>query len=246
MTRHRSRRKSWTMRALVGSLAAAIHVVLLSAMLAQFRNQNIPQTDPPIFLSLEAGSSHGASAAVSALPSKALTHESISKPSSTPAPPEITLPPTLAPEPVLLPISPVSLNQAPPDLGSSSALGGGEDCAMLEHLQLRLRSDVNALSALHRVPGSARSVANAVQLWDGDWASAASLGGPDVFEPIRDAVVQTVRAAPEGCQTQQVHGPRLIAVPDGAGSIIVSLGSGTWAWKDLTDGKAETESKPPN
>ena len=117
---------------------------------------------------------------------------------------------------------------------------------MLQALQLRLRGDADALQALRSIPRSARSVANAVQLWDGDWASAGPLGGEGVLRPIRGAVVQTVQAASQACQMQQVRGPRLIAAPDGAGSIIVSLGSGVWAWRDLVETKTASESGSPN
>ncbi len=118
--------------------------------------------------------------------------------------------------------------------GSSlQALSGTNDCGMVGRLQARLQGDANALNALRTVPGAGRSVANAIQFWAGAWTPAAPLGGDKVIAPIQAAVIQTIQAAPRTCQEQQVRGPRLIAVSDGSGTTIVSLGSGVWAWKEL-------------
>ena len=238
---------SWTGRALLAALMAALHLVLLGAILAAPGRQPGLRPDAPIFLSLERGVRNARSPAASALPPRAVSQEPFLKPLSVPVPADIALPAPIAEAaPISRAANPQSLVQAASGEGPAPASAGGAvDCGMLQALQLRLRGDADALKALSSIPHLARSVANAVQLWDGDWASAGPLGGEGVLGPIRSAVVQTVRAASEACQMQQVRGPRLIAAPDGAGSIIVSVGSGVWAWKDLVVNKTAAEAKPP-
>jgi hypothetical protein len=176
-------------------------------------------------------------------------------PSSQPAPPsdpppEPSLPPDLAPPkpmsalealaalpPVDFTAQPVQL--APRTLAPQTPTSGpvlsatSAHCDLTGAIQAALESDPKKRDQLALIPPQARSVANAVQLWDGAWVDPDSLGGPAVAEPIRAAIVDVIRQAPPACHDQTLMGPRLFAIADPRGTIIVALGSGQWKWSDL-------------
>ena len=97
------------------------------------------------------------------------------------------------------------------------------------------RTDCNAIRECARPcsasPVAERSVANAVQLWNGRWIEDP--GGADRLAAVRAATVQAILAAPPGCRQAGVAGPRLILFDDGPETVVLSLGSGTWRWTDL-------------
>jgi hypothetical protein len=110
------------------------------------------------------------------------------------------------------------------------------DCQVVADLEGRLALDPRVPPALARVPASARSVANALMVWDGRWASAGSLGGEAALAPLRDAIQAGIRLSPGRCLTEPVSGPRLIALPEGSGRVMLAIGSGAWRWAALLDG----------
>lgn len=112
------------------------------------------------------------------------------------------------------------------------------DCHIVAELEGDLQRDSSVRQALARVPVRARSVANAIMLWDGQWAAAEALGGEQAVGPIRNAIVSGIRRAPASCQVEQVSGPRLIAIRDAQGTTLLAVGSGVWRWSALA-GEAE-------
>lgn len=100
-------------------------------------------------------------------------------------------------------------------------------------MQSQLQSSPQVLAALRRIPRSAKSVANAIQLWNGDWVVPHAPDGPAIMLPIEQTIVQAVAASPPQCSGAQVQGPRFIVVQDGSDATIISLGSGVWLWSTL-------------
>lgn len=124
---------------------------------------------------------------------------------------------------------------AAPSFESASALSatGSGDCVIADQIRASLLESPMTQVALAAIPPESRTVANAIMLWDGRWTSLpgrTSVDGPTL---LREIIVASIRAAPAGCQVAPNRGPRLIIVPDGAGSVVLAFGSGTWQWSEL-------------
>jgi len=173
---------------------------------------------------------------------------------STAAPPTAKTPPAApspqppqpAPDPTALAtdMPPLDLTAEPVQVTPSPAqapTGGplattpisASTCDLTQAMQAALQNDPAVRDELALIPRQARSVANAIQLWDGAWVDAGALGGPAIVDPLRAAIVAVVSQAPAGCHDQAVLGPRLFAIVDPRGTIVVALGSGLWKWSDL-------------
>ena len=130
---------------------------------------------------------------------------------------------------------------APPTVPSravralAAAQAGGKPCQILDVLHAMLQTSDEVRAALPRIPPRARSVANAVMLWDRRWMAADGLGGPQAVGPIQSTVLWGIRAAPASCQMEVVRGPRLIAIGDARDTVVLAFGSGEWRWGDLLD-----------
>ena len=115
---------------------------------------------------------------------------------------------------------------------ATSALG--EACHLSEWLRLALQEDPQVQAALVAVPRPARSIANALMLWDGDWVEPRMQNGQSVAT-IRAALMAGIRAAPQACQDEAVRGPELLTLTEGASVTILAVGSGAWRWADLLE-----------
>ena len=164
---------------------------------------------------------------------------------AAPAQPPATAPPPVSPESTTPPPPPqpaAASNPAPdagPEAMAAVAAGAGQGCDMVQWVQDRLQRDPGVRAALQRIPVAERSVANAVQLWNGRWIEDP--GGADRLAPVRAATVQAILASPPGCRQADVAGPRLILFDDGPETVILSLGSGNWRWTDLVVTAAMTD-----
>lgn len=118
----------------------------------------------------------------------------------------------------------------------TGAVQTGTGCDLSGAVQTRLRSSPEVTAALQRMPRNARSVADAVMLWDGHWIDAADVGGSGALDPIRTAVAAAVRAAPASCRDALVAGPRLLIVAGATGNQVLAFGSGQWTWSQLLGG----------
>jgi hypothetical protein len=153
------------------------------------------------------------------------------KPNAAPPPFADALPPvdpTLEPEP----IGDGAVARVASSVASAAVSADGDRCALGAWLQAALQSDPTVQTALSAVPRSARSVANALMVWNGQWPQPA----PDAAKGaavIRALIVAGVRSAPESCQMQPVVGPVLITVGDPADATVLAFGSGEWRWRDL-------------
>lgn len=120
-----------------------------------------------------------------------------------------------------------------PDIEIAPALAAGTPCAVGDSIQIALRDSPSVVRALELVPVDARSIADAVMLWDGRWTDAARVGGEAALGPIRAIVEASIGAAPEACRRAAVAGPRLVYVAVGRRTMILAFGSGQWAWNQL-------------
>jgi hypothetical protein len=80
------------------------------------------------------------------------------------------------------------------------------------------------------IPASGRSVANAVMLWDGQWAEGTQSGGLAVLRAL--LVKAVVSSRPECLQTQN-QGPVLFLIPDNQTTVVLAIGSGQWRWAEV-------------
>lgn len=106
-------------------------------------------------------------------------------------------------------------------------------CAPLDTLQAALAADSAARSAIAAVPLSARSVAEAIVVWNVGWSEVA--GTPTApLAIVRDVVTRTLATMPAHCLAEPVVGPRLILIDNGTQTSVLAFGSGTWRWSDLS------------
>jgi len=82
------------------------------------------------------------------------------------------------------------------------------------------------------LPAGEKSVANAVQMWDGAWATETTSGGMAL---LRGLLTREVDAAPADCRSQVNTGPVFFLVPDGEAMVVVAVGSGQWTWGQLVE-----------
>ncbi|MDH4386803.1 MAG: hypothetical protein QE280_15345 [Caulobacter sp.] len=112
------------------------------------------------------------------------------------------------------------------------ALAVGKTCQLSQWIQQTLQTDPAVFGALTAIPLESRSVAGAIMLWDGEWVEHERVS-PAGLETIREAIISGVRSAPAGCTDATIEGPLFIAVQDGLGVTLVTIGSGQWRWADM-------------
>ena len=115
---------------------------------------------------------------------------------------------------------------------AAAAAASGQACQLTSWLQTALQNDPQVQTALSLIPRPAKSVANAVMIWDGGWVDAprgASVG----VGAVRMALLSGIRSAPAACQTQTIRGPELMTLANGADTTVLAVGAGQWRWIDL-------------
>lgn len=217
-------------RAIAVGLSLLTHLILLLALLPHATK---PQIEPGV-MSASLISGEGAESTPPA--------EETAKPPSERLPDEVAVKPDIEP----LPLADAALQ---PDLTAEPAAIGdavgaqvasaaavvatdGDRCALGAWLQAALQDDPAALSALASVPRSARSVANALMLWNGTWPPPPANAGPGLAQ-LRAVIVAGISAAPASCQNEPINGPILISVGEQADGTVLAVGSGQWRWRDL-------------
>ncbi len=119
-------------------------------------------------------------------------------------------------------------------VSAAATNASGETCQMTAWLQQALQADPQVQAAMLRIPRPARSVANALMLWDGDWVEPPMQTSQSVAA-LRAALVAGIRAAPVACQFETIRGPELISLTEGPGATILAVGSGEWRWAQLLE-----------
>ena len=121
------------------------------------------------------------------------------------------------------------------DIEQEPALGEviGSQCDLTGSIQAALVAENATAPLLETLPIASRSVANAIMVWDGKWASESADGYREI-DRIRRVVLSRIATAPIACRNALIIGPRLIFVPDGSKAAVLAFGSGNWAWSQLT------------
>ena len=218
---------------LLGPLRPVVAVADLAPVTVELAPASFLTTAPA------SGAAQPAATSQAPLPSDPQPHPPL-RPDPAPPKPEFDpkaladqLPPVdFTAQPIALTPPTPSPQPSPPSF-ASSPMAAAIPCDLTGAIQAALEGDPRTRDELALIPQQARSVANAVQLWDGAWVDPDRLGGPTIAEPIREAIVNVIRQAPPVCHDQTVAGPRLFAITDPRGTIIVALGSGQWRWSDL-------------
>ena len=151
-------------------------------------------------------------------------------PSPAPSSARAETPRSLVAEPVQMEIA--APDPVPMPLLSQASLAPGETCDLAGRVQAALRDDPAVRAALAMLPRDARSVANAVMLWDGRWIAGTTTSTSYALDRIRAAVIATVAAAPAPCRQEAQTGPVLMLLA-GSPDTVLALGSGRWRWGDV-------------
>lgn len=108
----------------------------------------------------------------------------------------------------------------------------GRVCQIGAWLQSALQADAQVQAALLTIPRPARSVSNALMLWESGWVDAP---GPAAYgvSALRTAIVSGLLAAPEACRDEVIRGPELMMLTAGSDTTVIVVGSGEWRWRDL-------------
>jgi hypothetical protein len=130
-----------------------------------------------------------------------------------------------------------------------SGTGIGTGCSLASTIATAIEGDPNAMQALAALPASYRTAADAVMLWNGEWAhdDTASLSPTAAFSffapaaepddgpiaPLKNIVVMTLAMAPEDCLQATVAGPQLIPIHEQNRTTMLAIGSGEWQWANL-------------
>jgi hypothetical protein len=122
--------------------------------------------------------------------------------------------------------------QAPLLAAAAAPSSNGIDCDLTNVVEVAVRQSPPARSALLMLPRNARSVANAVMLWDGEWTAGTTTSTRYALGKIREVVLSAIGSASPDCRAALQAGPRLAIVP-GAPDIVIAFGSGRWRWGDL-------------
>jgi hypothetical protein len=127
------------------------------------------------------------------------------------------------------------LEASPPIFSAAAAeqAGFGTSCELADLLGRAFADNPILRAQLARIGPEARSVANAIMFWDGQWVEIEKRAPQDAVSLLRQAIVDGIKAAPPECLGQDVAGPRFIPVKDSEGTIILVLGSATWRWDQL-------------
>ena len=129
--------------------------------------------------------------------------------------------------PVLSDADAQALSQFQP---ASAQAGAGPSCNLTSALVRDFSQNPVVQQAVAELPAGEKSVANAVQMWDGAWPIETQSGGKAL---LRALLAREIAAAPADCLNQVNTGPVFFMVPQGAVTVVVAVGSGQWTWGQL-------------
>lgn len=115
---------------------------------------------------------------------------------------------------------------------SSSAGPPSAGCSTLASVSNALLADPVAVASVVNAPPEARSIAEAVVMWNAGWADTADLPNAPLG-PVRAAVEKGLSAIPPTCLDEPIAGPRFVPIPDGERTMLLVFGSGQWTWRQL-------------
>jgi hypothetical protein len=130
----------------------------------------------------------------------------------------------------------------------AAAPAAGTACDLAETLRRTVQDDPLLGASVDSIAPEARSVANAVMLWDGAWVDVEEASSQAAILTLRSALMERIRTAPPECVMEEVTGPRFITFAGAADTTMLVLGSGTWRWAQLLSmaSKPADEAAPPD
>jgi len=143
-------------------------------------------------------------------------------------------PPPSLPAKVADTFKPILEFSLPDAVESDAPTGATGACSTLGVVLDQLLLDPAAVDAIRRAPPEARSIAEAVVVWNEGWSPFAA----DPVAPlwlVRANIERTLQSADGKCLDEAVVGPRLLPIPDGTGlgTLFIVVGSGTWTWRAM-------------
>lgn len=145
-----------------------------------------------------------------------------------PAPPASELEP---PAPLRLEALAFEEPVAPEVMVASDPAPAAAGCAPQDAIAAAVAASPSARAAIAAAPSGVRSVNGAIVLWNAGWADATGPATP--MAPVRAAVEQALGDVDPACLAERVAGPRLVPVPDSAGTTFLVFGSGVWNWGEV-------------
>jgi hypothetical protein len=137
-------------------------------------------------------------------------------------------PPTLLPTPMAEPAA-----SSPP---SEDVAGVGGQCPIAEGVRAAVMQDAEAMAELASVPPGARTQADAVMVWNGEWRNLAApqpQAQAQAMSPLRRIIVGVIEASTPECRDAVIVGPLFISIPEADRTTTLVVGSGAWRWSDL-------------
>ncbi len=113
---------------------------------------------------------------------------------------------------------------------ASAQVGAGPACDLTAAVVRDFSQSPVVRQGVAELPAGEKSVANAVQIWDGAWPEETASGGKAL---LRALLTREIAAAPADCLNRVNSGPVFFMVPDGAATVMVAVGSGQWNWGQL-------------
>ena len=105
-----------------------------------------------------------------------------------------------------------------------------QPCNLTGMLATAFAQSPEVQQGLAELPAEQRSVANAIDLWDGQWPVDSTSGGKGL---LRALLVKAITTARPDCLTRTNRGPALFLIPDNHSTVVLAVGSGEWSWGDL-------------
>lgn len=149
--------------------------------------------------------------------------------------PQVEVPPPVVLEAVLVaPEAPIDIAEpvASSMVTTMTEASSPGDCVPADALQSALSAAPEVRLALAQVPVGARSVADAVVIWNVTWTALASADDAPLAS-VRNVVTRTLRALPAACVGASVTGPRFFLIETPGGMMVLTFGSGNWRWQDV-------------
>ncbi len=152
------------------------------------------------------------------------------------------------PAPVVQLVPQIPPIEAAATVEPAGAAAAGTACDLAETLRRAVQEDPLLGASVDRIAPEARSVANAVMLWDGAWVDVEEASSQAAILTLRSALMERIRTAPPECVMEEVTGPRFITFAGAAETTMLVLGSGTWRWAQLLSmaSKPADEAAPPD
>jgi hypothetical protein len=134
----------------------------------------------------------------------------------------------VAPPPMIF--ADVAVEAKPPVIVVTELIAG--PCSPLTAIEAALKAEPAVRSAIMTVPATTRSVADAIVVWNSDWAPVAATSDAPLGI-VYDVVKNTLDMVPLQCLDEPIVGPRLILIDTINGTNVLAFGSGVWRWSDL-------------